>query len=340
MFTLKRDFLTSKCLISGVCVFLFMLFGGSFSYLHGASVESESAKLATKGWLRLVGKPLEAKLSQKIASVKAFKNDENKILYFIVSLDPEGYIIMSPDNMLEPVIAFSSSGHFVETDDNPLFALIKEDMSGRLKTLADEAAKQKNKLLSISKTRTKNMGKWKKYLLLAEGDEPLDGGESSVTDVRVAPLVKTKWGQETAGYNGSACYNYYTPTSSTKWEEGNSSNYPCGCVATAMSQVLRTYEYPTTGVGTDEFTVKVNGSDQQRSLLGGDKNGGPYNWNKMPLAPGRTSPEDERKAIGALVHDCAVSVGMSFSSGGSGASLTTAADSMVNTFSLSSAISA
>jgi hypothetical protein len=279
MFTLKGDFLTSKRLIRGVCVFLFILFGVSFLNLHGASIESESAKLATKGWLRFVGRPLDVKLSKKIASVKAIKNDKNKILCFIVSLDPEGYIIMSPDDMIEPVIAFSSSGHFIETDDNPLFSLIKEDMSGRLKIVSDEVAKQKNKLSAIPKTRTKNIKKWKKYLLLAESDEPLDGGESSVTDVRVAPLVKTKWGQETAGYHGSACYNYYTPTSSTKWEEGNSSNYPCGCVATAMAQVLRTYEYPTTGVGTDEFTVKVSGAEQKRSLLGGDKNGGPYNCN-------------------------------------------------------------
>ena len=68
----------------------------------------------------------------------------------------------------------------------------------------------------------------------SSGDDtfkPLSYGLSSIPDVRVAPLVKTKWGQ------GNSVWNYYTPN-----------NYVCGCVATAAAQIMKYFEWPKTSV--------------------------------------------------------------------------------------------
>src|SRR2546422_1878295 len=51
-----------------------------------------------------------------------------------------------------------------------------------------------------------------------------------LSDVRIAPILHTAWGQETAA--GDACYNYFTPP----YADGDYDNYPCGCGATALSQ--------------------------------------------------------------------------------------------------------
>ena len=61
---------------------------------------------------------------------------------------------------------------------------------------------------------------------------------SAPSDVRVQPLLTTEWGQTTVG--GNACFNYYTPDSSgyPPVTAGSVNNYPTGCVATAMAQVM------------------------------------------------------------------------------------------------------
>ena len=57
----------------------------------------------------------------------------------------------------------------------------------------------------------------------------------SISDVRVGPLLTTTWGQTGAGGTGGpSCYNYYTPN-----------HYACGCVATAIAQIMYFHRYPT-----------------------------------------------------------------------------------------------
>ena len=58
----------------------------------------------------------------------------------------------------------------------------------------------------------------------------------------------------------------------------------------------------------------------------------------MPPVPGGSTTLTQRQAIGALTHDAGVSVGMSYTSGGSGASLQEGADRFTDLFGLSNAI--
>ena len=133
--------------------------------------------------------------------------------------------------------------------------------------------------------------------------------------------MKSKWGQHTISYAGDGmtvgedcplpCYNYYTPN-----------NYPCGCPATALAQLLRWHEYPTTGIGVHEFTIRIGGwfdnVPQQTFTRGGDGLGGPYNWDLMPYEPNCNSTEAQRQAIGALCYDAGVSINQIYGQDGSG----------------------
>lgn len=157
-------------------------------------------------------------------------------------------------------------------------------------------------------------------------------GETSISDVWVAPLLQSKWSQ--SNVCGEACYNYYTPP----YEDGNSSNYVCGCVATAIAQLIRYHEYPTSGIGVNEFTIYIEGANTTAFTRGGDGSGGPYNWNEMVLEPGCGITLAQRQAIGALCYDAGVSVNMNYGPFGSGAGLLKTKDELPDTFGYSNAI--
>jgi len=125
--------------------------------------------------------------------------------------------------------------------------------------------------------------------------------------LRIAPLLESEWSQSKA--QGQNCYNYYTPN-----------NYVCGCVATAMAQVLRFHSHPTAGIGQITTFVYVNGGSTNLTTLGGDGLGGAYDWNQMPLIP-TSAPYNSAhwQMIGRLCLDAGISVHMMYSSSGSGA---------------------
>ena len=142
------------------------------------------------------------------------------------------------------------------------------------------------------------------------------GPLSSISDVRVAPLLTTTWGQTGAGgTSGPACYNYYTPN-----------RYQCGCVATAIAQIMYYHRYPTERIypgetlyasvnkaergdnaggwsvapdGTGSYTLYKDGPSTPFS----PDYGGPYDWSSMVASPTSATSENSRKAIGLLTRD-------------------------------------
>lgn len=161
--------------------------------------------------------------------------------------------------------------------------------------------------------------KWRLLEGGALGEAVGEGGLPTLSDIRVPPLVQSKWSQSTVA--GSPCYNYYTPN-----------NDVCGCVATAMAQLMRYHNHPAAGVGTPAFTIWVDDVSQTRSLRGGDGAGGAYAWGNMALVPDAATTEAQRQAIGALTHDAGVSVHMSYTAASSGADTLQAGAAFVGTF--------
>ena len=125
-------------------------------------------------------------------------------------------------------------------------------------------------------------------------------GLPSIEDVRVEALVSSHWGQKTdTGYSntGNPCFNRFTPN-----------NYPCGCVATPIAQLLRYWQYPAS-VKSGVSRCLVDGVERQLEYGGLE-----YDYDAMPYV---TAGADERQraAIGRLTFDCAVSLHSMFSSG-------------------------
>jgi len=292
-------------------IFCILIFLTSPS-LQAEPVSKEKAENAVLGWLKSNEKPLDAKLGSKIRNVETFTDEKGEAVYYVVNLEPDGFVVAAGEDHIEPIICFAEDGRFNPDDDNPLAALIKRDVPQR-KAAVEKIGKAgwKNAgALNNNEKKIVEAGKiaGKKWATFADENsliEPL--GIGTVSDVRVEPFIMSTWGQANVqGYSNSpACYNYYTPP----YGPGDSRNYPCGCVATAMSQLMRYHQHPAS-----------------------------YNWINMPLKPDSSTPDAQRQTIGDLCFDAAEAADTTYGAGGSSASLMDADTAFKATFQYSNSI--
>ncbi len=274
------------------------------------TVPPDTARAAAAGWLALLRNPLRALPNRAVHSVLLHRGTDGAPLLYEVRLQPVGFLLVAADDGVEPVIAFAARGHFDPSPAHPLGALAAGDLEGRKAALRRSSAAGR---------RQANRRKWESLIAQRRA------GIASVSDERVPPLVQSAWDQ--MGVGGALCYNYWTPN-----------NYPCGCLATALAQLMRFHRYPYIGVGTHAFTIAVNGEEQTRTLMGGDGLGGPYVWDWMTLAPTAATPATNRMEIGALCHDISVASGSHYTAGATGADLVAGMDALCDTFHYAQAI--
>ncbi|MDM8005615.1 MAG: GEVED domain-containing protein [Phycisphaerae bacterium] len=286
-------------------------------------ITSHQAEMTAKAWLARDARPLGAQIGRETSGrTESYAGSDGRPAYYVVYLEPSGFVILSVDDLADPIICFADDGQYDPSDTNPLGALVSRDLANRVQRAREvETAIQQGKALPPEAVSSRQ--KWAD-LLETENDRTRLG-LTDISDVRVAPLVQSRWSQESEC--GSYCYNYFTPN-----------YYPTGCVATAQAQIVRFYQHPTAGVGASCFNISVCSSSQSRCLRGGDGSGGPYAWASMVLDPDCSTTDAQRQAIGSLCHDVSVSLGTDYCSDGSGAVALETATSLKSTFGYSNAV--
>ncbi len=285
----------------------------------------QQVERVVRHWLALDHRPFETTLGLNIKEIVTFSDVDGQPAYHIANLEQGGFIIVSGDNLVEPIIGFVPSGEYDPSSENPMAALVSHDMPVRVQR-AREVEQQlgTSGMSGLAEPYRQAVRKWS----VLESDfsvQVTEAGIDAVSDIWVMPFLVTRWGQsEEEG--GMACFNRFTPN-----------NDPCGCVATAFAQVLRFFEYPTAGVGTPSFTISVDDVAEDRELLGGDGNGGPYHWSLMPSGPA-VDTSTSRAAIGRLTYDAGLSVNMEYSIRESGTDTRLVADALKDTFGYSNAV--
>ena len=126
----------------------------------------------------------------------------------------------------------------------------------------------------------------------------------------VAPMVKTKWNQ-VEPYNRNAPFD-------SKYGE----RCPTGCVATAYAQVMKYYEWPACGAGSNEY-------ESSYGILKEDFSKSVYDWGNMLNEYNRYQDiggdikneysEVQATAVAKLMWDCGVAIDMDYAPEGSGA---------------------
>lgn len=205
---------------------------------------------------------------------------------YVYNLD-NGFVIISADDAAEPVVGYSDEGRF-----NP------DQIPCNMRSFLNGYAREIGVLREHDAP-----SKWQ-YAFVSQPKDTLTG-------VIVGPLLTTRWSQDTL-------YNDMCPADTA----GPNGHTYTGCVATAMAQVIRYWEYPT--VGNGEYGYEHN----YEGVLEGCGNYGylyanfgntTYDYAHMPDVLDESSTAEEVAAVATLMFHCGVSVNMMYGVQGSGA---------------------
>ena len=127
------------------------------------------------------------------------------------------------------------------------------------------------------------------------------------------------------------------PLLKTTWDQGSPFNAECpkvgnrlcvtGCVATAMAQVMKYWEYPLEGKGSIAYKPEM--LDEELTL---DFSTITFDWENMLDVYGKSYSTVERKAVATLMKACGYSVKMNYTPGESGAYSKDIVPALVNYF--------
>ena len=192
--------------------------------------------------------------------------------YYVFNIGNTGFIIIAGDDASIPVLAYSNEGVFTPASLPTSTKKWLEVYKSQLREIIE------NQLSPTQQTEQE----WNDLLKSKV--------ETNVEKASVAPLMLTKWNQ--APNENGMC-----PGGSVT-----------GCVATAMAQIMKYWNYPATGSGFHSYNHTSYGT------LAANFGSTSYNWGAMPNV--LNSPNS---AVATLMYHAGVSVNMDYSPQSSGA---------------------
>jgi len=247
--------------------------------------------------MSLQAKPIEKNLAQTAAQKFAtaqltLERSTPELVYtgqneafFVFNLDSHSFVIIAGDDAYRPIIGYSNESAFDATNIPPA---LQDYLDGIT--------------LSINHLKTR--------------------GNATAT-----PLVAAEWNSVlTRGHlisrNGGRGTGYFCQT---KWNQDYPYNYCCpedpagsgghaivGCLATAMSQLMRFWAYPAQGIGNHCYYHSDYGE------ICADFGNTTYDWENMPNVLNNNSTDAEKLATGTLCFHCGVTIDMGYGPDGSG----------------------
>ena len=225
-------------------------------------------------------------------------SNRNETCFYVFNAGEEGFVIVSADDRFRPIVGYSDEGPFATENMSPELSFyldkIIEARTSPNVVLFDDTEQEWQSIMSTGRLLSRNGGRSVDY------------------------ICTTKWNQDWP-------YNKYAP------EDAGGSGGHCyaGCVATAMSQVMKRWNHPAQGTGSHSYYCYGYGS--QSANFGQTT----YHWDLMPDRLGGASQE-EIDEVALFMYHCGVSVDMNFSPSGSGANSWDVPDAINRYFSYSS----
>ena len=224
------------------------------------------------------GKAFTTNYTLKLAYKSVSASGSNTVYYYVFNAD-HGFVIVAGDDQATPIIGYSDEATF-NGKDIPIH--VTEWLNGystQIKYIVEN---------NIAAT-PEISGKWSD---LINGSSAAAPNQTSTG----TPLLKTTWDQ-------LPYYNDLCP-----YDNNSQRHAVTGCVATAMAQVMKFYEWPATGIGHHSYSDPVYGT--QAANFDGTN----YQWASMP-----NSLSGANTLVATAMYQCGVSVNMSYGVGESDA---------------------
>jgi hypothetical protein len=228
----------------------------------------------------------EVKIASVCTSVLTSAAEQIPYYYVLGNQQEKGWLILSGDDRILPVIAYSKTGVFSQ-ETNPAFDWWMEEKAKEIQAILSDF--QLNTLRSASVHQG-----WIALLSGSAYNPPTPNQLRNISSYTPGQdlLAGIKWDQ---------------------WGSNSTDNKPAGCVATAMGQVLKYWGNKKNltqlqGHGSYEYIDHASNNELRRM----DFSSKTYNLKGMP----ESTASDE---IRDLLYDLGVSVRMAYASSGSGA---------------------
>lgn len=206
----------------------------------------------------------------------------------IFDFNGTGFVIVPADDRVMPVLAYSFT--------DPFPAELNPELGYWLRGYNAQIA-------AVGKSALPRNSQWDRPLLDPEPD-------STVDLTGVPAMLTTKWNQNNP-------YNKFCP-----YDSSEHSRTVVGCVATAMAQIMKYWNYPAYGEGSHSYTPTQWHSSYDFGTLTADFGNTTYLWEYMPDELDQLARTFQRDAVARLSYHCGVAVDMMYgtsSQGGSGA---------------------
>ena len=222
-----------------------------------------------------------AQLSMERAMPELVYTGQNEA-FFVFNIGDKGFVIIAGDDAHRPVIGYSNESTFDASNIPPALAYYLDGVAECMLQLRDatatpDVAAEWASVLSHGRLISRNGGRGTGY------------------------FCQTKWDQ-------SYPYNYCCPDDPA----GSGGHAIVGCLATAMSQLMRFWAYPAQGIGSHCYYHEDYGE------ICADFGNTIYDWDNMPNVLNSNAPEAEKMATGTLCFHCGVTIDMGYGPDGSG----------------------
>ena len=202
--------------------------------------------------------------------------------FYVFNLGDHSFVIIAGDDAHRPVIGYSDESSFDAGNIPPALAYYLDGVAECMMSLRHAVA--------TPKVATE----W--ALVLEQGRLiSRNGGRGT------GYFCQTKWNQDYP-------YNCCCPEDPA----GSGGHAIVGCLATAMSQLMRFWAYPAQGIGSHCYYHEDYGQ------ICADFGNTTYDWDNMPNVLNNNSTEAEKLATGTLCFHCGVTIDMGYGPDGSG----------------------
>jgi hypothetical protein len=246
------------------------------SVLNAQSVNIHTAKAIAEHHLAAISRPSLKSTASKgknfqFTSVKVAVENKDTLYYILNDTINKGFAIVSADKRAWPILGFSTEGSFNEK-------------------------KQPKALIAWMDCKRKEIEYIKKHNLQPDSTtlalwQNLSFENASATSTSVEPLLNTKWDQ-------GCYYNQLCPSDTQSPYCGHT---PTGCVVTALAQIMKYWNYPTKGKGSNSYIHPKYGS------ISADFGSTTYLWDQMP-----NELTGYNEAVATLMFHCGAALSMNY----------------------------
>ncbi len=260
----------------------------AISNMFAGPVDQQTAQRIGEKFLKTTSLGQKTDIQLNLVSAALTKG---AIDYYIFNLKGEkGFVVVSGDDCVKPILAYSTEGTYSTTD-------VADGFRFTLNNYREE----------IQYVREHNIAATPDITTEWQSIEKTGYIRQNRNQRSVDILLETTWNQ-----------NYPYNSQCPEDEGGNGGHVYAGCVATAMGQVINYYNHPTRGTGSHSYTP---GSWGYPSYPTQTANFGQtdYHFELMPHDLDSLSTDEEIFYVAQLLHHLGISVEMMYGPDGSGA---------------------